>query len=295
MKKRLNAVFDEYIDIIRHLQSEQTIRTKIGYYKKHIKKPFGARYVDTLYYKELQIWANALLDSGLKPKTVKNIKDVLQVLCNYAIKVGYADKNPVYDIELPKFDNKRYFHYSLEFQRELIRAIAEFDEPIYSDIFLFLLHGRRLNEVLSLEWEFVDMQSRIYYIPAKINKAKRNMSYVMSEVLYNRLLAYYEDAKKRQKSLIPKGHIFINPKTGRKFVDVRKAWRRLLKRSNLPHTRIHDIRHLIGTYSINHLHIPIEQVSFTLGHTSIEVTQKYVTADPNIAKKVFDKIYRSVV
>ena len=290
----LNQLFDEYIALVQMLQSEQTIRTKVGYYRKHIKERFGDSDINSLHYREFQLWVNDLLKTGLKPKTVKNIKDIVQVLYKTAVKLGYTASNPLLDVELPKYDNKRHFNYSTEFQQKLIQAIKEFDEPIYRDIFLFLLHGRRLNEVLSLDWEMIDLDKMIYYIPAKINKAKRNMAYKMSNELYDRLSVHYQKACVDQKTVVPKGKVFLNPKTGKKFVDLRKPWSRLLASKNLPHTRIHDIRHLIGTYSINHLQIPIERVSHTLGHTSIEITQKYITADPETAKEVFESIYNSV-
>ena len=290
----LNQLFSEYIELIEPLQSEQTIRTKKGYYNKHMKERFGEKCIKELKYKDFQLFVNDLLRSGLKPKTVKNIKDILQVLYKMAIKLEYITYNPLSDIELPKFDNKRHFHYSLEYQQKLIKAIKEFDEPIYKDIFFFLLHGRRLNEVLSLQWNMIDLNKMLYFIPAKINKAKQNMSYKMSKDLFERLSVHYHRACIDQDTLIPKGYIFLNPKTGRKFVDLRKPWKRLLASQNLPHTRIHDIRHLIGTYSINHLEIPIEKVSHTLGHTSIEITQKYITANPETSKEVFEKIIDSI-
>ena len=291
----LNELFNEYIELIELLQSKQTIRTKIGYYRKHIKELYGDRYINDLKYKDFQILINNLLKSGLKPKTVKNIKDLLQVVYKMAIKLEYTSRNPLLSIELPKFDNKIHFNYSLEYQKSLITAILEFDEPIYKDIFLFLLHGRRLNEVLSIEWDMIDLDKRLYYIPAKINKAKRNMSYKMSSLLYQSLKDRYIQAKSLQNLSYPQGYVFINPKTGKKFVDIRKAWHRLLKSKNLPHTRIHDIRHLIGTYSINHLEIPIEKVSHTLGHTSIEITQKYISINPDTAREVCENIINSVI
>ena len=290
----LNQLFDEYIDLIELLQSSQTIRTKKGYYRKHIKEPYGDKNINELKYRDWQFCINNLLKSGLKPKTVKNIKDLMQVVYKMAIKLEYAVHNPLYDVELPKFDNKRYFSYSLEHQQKLIKAIVNFQEPIYKDIFIFLLHGRRLNEVLSIEWNMIDLNEKLYYIPAKINKTKRNMSYRMSDKLYDIFLHTYQKSTLEQKTSIPLGYVFKNPRTNTKFVDLRKAWRRLLETENLPHTRIHDIRHLIGTYSINHLEIPIEKVSHTLGHTSIEVTQKYITVNPNTAKEVVENIFNSI-
>ncbi len=290
----LDQLFSEYIEMVEYIHSEQTVRTKKGYYRKHIKERFGSRDINSLKYKDFQLFVNELLKSGLKPKTVKNIKDILQVVYKMAIKMEYTTQNPLLDVELPKFDNKRYFSHSVEHQQKLIKAIKEFQEPIYKDIFFFLLHGRRLNEVLSLEWDMVDMNRMTYYIPAKINKAKRNMEFKMSVQLYDRLSVHYQKACLEQKTLIPKGYIFLNPKTGKKFVDLRKPWKRLLATQNLPHTRIHDLRHLVGTYSVNYLEIPVEKVSHTLGHTSIEITQKYITANPETAKEVFEKIINSI-
>ena len=65
-------------------------------------------------------------------------------------------------------------------------------------------------------------------------------------------------------------------------------------RNNLPRIRLHDIRHLIGTYSINYLKIPIEQVSFTLGHTNIITTQKYITANVRKSKETIENLLKSI-
>jgi integrase len=119
------------------------------------------------------------------------------------------------------------------------------------------------------------------------------MQYKMTKHLHSVLNKRFYDLI--MKDEIPSGYVFKSPKTGTKFVDLRKPWKRLLKKANLPHCRIHDIRHLVATYSINHLEIPIEKVSHTLGHTSIEVTQKYITANPETAKDVIESLIDSVI
>nr|WP_258033692.1 tyrosine-type recombinase/integrase [Campylobacter concisus] len=160
-----------------------------------------------------------------------------------------------------------------------------------SDIFFFLLHGRRKNEVLSLKFSDINFKTRTYTIPFKINKAKRDMIYKMSDELYSRLYKRYIVAKE-QKRL--NDYVFINPMTDDKFKDLRKSWASLLKRNNLPKIRLHDIRHLIGTYSINYLKIPIEQVSFTLGHTNIITTQKYITANVKKSQETIENLLKSI-
>jgi integrase len=284
----------EYFELIDQLQSDSTIKRKKSIYNNHIVPNFGDSDLNTINFVQYQKFVNNLLSQGLKPKTVKNIKDLLQAFYKMAIKLEYTDKNPLLDVELPRYDNKRHFNYSTEVQKEFIKTIVNFDEPIYSDMFFFLLHGRRLNEVLSLEWEMVDMVQRIYYIPARINKAKKNQSHNMTDQLFARLQTLQFDALEEQETAFLSGIIFKNPRTDKAYVDISKAWKRLLKSGNLPHIRIHDIRHLIGTYSINFLELPIEKVSHTLGHSSIEVTQKYVTPSPENSKYVTEILLNSI-
>ncbi len=290
----LNGLFEEYIELVRPLQSVHTVRVKISAYNKHIKPLYGDSDIKILKYKDYQTLVNNLLESGLKPKTVSNIKDIIKVMYKMAIRLEYTDKNPLLDVELPKYDNRRYFTYSADIQKRFIASILIFEEPIYSDIFIFLLHGRRLSEVLLLEWEMVDLEQRLYYIPARINKAKRNMSYKMTDLLYQILYNRYFRAQIKQDTKYPVGNVFINPSTNEPYVDLRKPWKRLLKSADLPKVHIHDIRHLIGTYTINTLELPIEKVSQTLGHTSVEITGKYITPRPENAKEVAQKMFDSV-
>ena len=153
------------------------------------------------------------------------------------------------------------------------------------------MHGRRKNEVLSLKFSDINFKTRTYAIPFKINKAKRDMVYKMSDELYDSLFRRYIAAKNKN---MLNGYVFVNPQTGEKYQDLRKSWNSLLKRNNLPKIRLHDIRHLIGTYSINYLRIPIEQVSFMLGHTNIITTQKYITANVKKSKETIENLLKSI-
>ena len=291
---KLNNLFPKYIAHIEVLHSSQTVKTNIAYYNKHIKDTLGKKYIKQISYLDIQLFCNDLIKREYKVKTVKNILSILKVLFKFAIKLNITDKNPTLDIELPKFDNTRYFNFPVSVQQDFIIALKDYKEPVYCDIFFFLLHGRRRGEVLNLTWDMVDLDQRLYYIPAKINKAKRNMSYKMTDELHKRLYKIYLHTCIYQNTKYPKGYVFTNLKTNDKFKDLRKAWQRFLKTYNLPYIRLHDIRHLIGSYSINYLDLPIEHISYTLGHTNIEITQKYITVKPQISKDVIDKIFNSI-
>lgn len=144
-----------------------------------------------------------------------------------------------------------------------------------------------------MKWSDINFKNKTYSIPFQINKAKRTMIYLMSDGLYHRLY-------KRYVSLVKSGsysldnYVFVNPATNNKYVDLRKSWHRLLKTNNLPKLRLHDIRHLIATYSINHLGSSVELVSYCLGHTNIATTQRYITKDMKMSLGVIENMLKSV-
>ena len=248
----LNELFKNYLEYYELILSPSTLRSDISTYQKHFKDDLGLKNVNEINFLDIQRFCNELIKRDYKIKTVKNILAKLKVIFKLALKLELINKNPCDFIELPKFDNKRYFDYSVSIQKKFIKAISENKEP-GADIFFFLLHGRRKNEVLSLKFSDINFKTRTYTIPFKINKAQRDMVYKMSDDLYDRLYRRYVEAKKQNKL---NGYVFVNPMTNDKYQDLRKSWNSLLKRNNLPRIRLHDIRHLIGTYSINYLKIP---------------------------------------
>ena len=291
---KLNDLSTQYFQSVEVLHSERTYKTNVGYYTKHIKPILGIRNLESIRYLDIQLWVNNLVKQDYKIKTVKNILTVLKNHFRLAKRLGLIQSNPTLDIELPKYDNTRYFTFSLEIQKDFIKSIINHDEPVYKDIFFFLLHGRRRSEVLSITWDMVDFEQRLYFIPAKINKAKKNMQYMMTEELYNRLYKIYLQECINQNVKYPSGYVFTSPITQTNYKCLRGSWNRLLKKNNLPYIRLHDIRHLLGTYSINFLSLPIEHVSYALGHTNIEITQKYITVKPEISKEVICRVLESV-
>jgi len=291
---KIETIFEEYISLKRPLISLQTYRTNVGYYKNHIAPRFGDREINTIHYIDYQKFINDMLIDH-KPKIVKNILVVLSTLYKYAKKMQYyTGDNIITYVELPRFDNKRYFTISKELQLKYIKALMSFDEPIYKDIFLFLLHGRRLNEVLDLEWQYLDLNQGIMYLPSAKNKSRKNLSFQLTDRLLEALKSHRDIAVQRQGTPFVTGHVFLNPHTMKRFSDLRKPFNRLLRRANLPKITMHEIRNLVTTYMVNELDSPIEKVSHTLGHSDITITQRYLNQKPQSAKEVMDNLFDSI-
>lgn len=274
---------------LEHLENsisvtKKTLTVKKSAYNYHFKPIFDNLKINTIQTFQIQNFANNLLKTKA-PKTVDNYLADLSALFKFAIKHKIATNNPVSLVDKPKYDNTREYPLDLEESKRLFRTIINFKEPLYKNIFTFLLHGRRKDEVLSLTWDMVDLERRTYSIGYEINKAKKNMTYEITDELYEILINIENKT----------GYVFKSLVTGDKIKNIRWAWDRILKEANInKDIRVHDLRHLIGEISLNETDNSMEVVAAILGHSSTRPTRRYAKVQQKVAaqglKKVFDTL-----
>ena len=134
-------------------------------------------------------------------------------------------------------------------------------------IALFLLStGCRLNEALSATWEQVNLQNRVWRIPALNSKSKRIRSVPLNDsaiAILSGLDTAGED-----------GYLFVNRQTGKPYTTIMKVWSRLRSKAGLPQLRIHDLRHQFASFLVNSGRT-LYEVQSILGHSDAKVTQRY--------------------
>ncbi len=286
-----NELFEEFIEIVTPLQSKKEIINKKNRYKNHIKEHIGDMFLEDIKYKDCQKIINEIVSiKKLSPKTAQNVKVLISATFKYAIKNQYIEFNPASDIEIPKYDNKINLQINKIEAKNLITAIYEIEELDKRLFYLFALHGRRFSEITSMQYKQIDLSKKTYYIPAQKNKSKKNLIFGMNEILYQNLVTKFSTSLFTEDDLLFKSKI-----TGKKIVDIRKSFKSLkLKAGITKPFRFHDFRHLIGTFGIEN-GLPIEKISHTLGHSSIAVTQRYITPKPKTSKETIEKILNKII
>ena len=260
-----NLLFQEYLISCKHSQSPKTISTKEYYHKKHLENNLGLRLIDGIKTVDIQNIINEMIVKGYQPQTTKHIKNIIRATLKYANELKYLADNVADAVKIPKFDNKVEFTLSTEESKKLFDTILHFEEPMYRDIFIFLIHGRRKNEVLQMKWEYINLENRTYDVRASINKTRRNLRYPITDLLYDIL---YEREEKS-------GFVFVNPETKKPFRDIRKAWDRIKAKAKISKPmRLHDLRHLIGNIIINDLAGSNSVAAAILGHSSTQMVDK---------------------
>lgn len=158
-------------------------------------------------------------------------------------------------------------------------------------IALFLLStGARLNEALSAKWEHVDVEKRIWRVPATNSKSKRMRAIPLNDAAMAEINALNTKGEYE--------HLFINKRTKLPYVNIAKVWEDLRKKAGLPKLRLHDLRHQFASFLVNDGQ-SLYTVQQILGHSDPSVTQRYahlsVTALQNAANSASKQIQSAKV
>lgn len=147
-------------------------------------------------------------------------------------------------------------------QKDDIRPLAS---PFcIAAIWLLLLTGARLNEILTMEWKFLNDE---------LNSARLPDSKTGTKTIY------FSEAAQKILRRLPKidgnPYVIVGRKEGAHLVNLQKPWQRILEAAEIEDVRLHDLRHTYASYgAMNDLSQPL--LMKLLGHAQPATTQKYL-------------------
>lgn len=277
--KTLNQIFDEYIEYKKNSISEDHYTGTKYSYDAHIREEIGNLKINNIATRKIQNIVNNLLNKGKAPRTVKTVKDILSPVFEYGKKNDYCEINPAKDIEIPKFDNQRYFTIEDENAQKLYNIIINYQNPAIKGIFIFLLHGRRKGEVLNLKWENINISQKLYYLEDWQNKSRKKQAFPLSELQIQVL---------EEIGIQKNGYIFLK-EDGEPYKDIRHHWNKITNELEVK-IRLHDLRHLIGFIAVNE-GVSLASISKTLGHSNMQITERYSNVKIQAVKETLDKVF----
>ena len=260
----------------------------------HIKPLLGAKKLQELSLRDVQLWVNTLVNGskkgkGLSPKTVKNVHGVLHKALEQACELGYIAKNPATGTKLPKVVRKTITPLNRDEVKKFVRFCRN---QRFELIFLVtLFSGVREGEVLGLTWSCVDFEHDTITIDKQLQKIRKgDGSYRLvptksSKSRIIRLAPYVMNLLRRQKSIQDRwrieagsawsdewGLVFTN-ELGKHFSaqTLYLDFKKLAALIGRPDARFHDLRH---TYAVIKLENgdDIKTLQEDLGHYSAAFT-----------------------
>lgn len=223
---------------------------------------------------------------GLSPKSVREIKNLLNQAFNDAIREGYISINPCSLVVLPSRERPATNFYTREqLQRLMVAVEGETLSPL---IHVAIYYGLRRSELVGLKWNSIDFENNtltINHTVVKVNKVvakdktKTKSSHRTFPLLpeMRELFLALRQTQEENRSLFGKNYIqtdyvFCWP-DGRQISNdyVSHRFNELLKKHNLPHIRFHELRHSCASLLINQ-GIGLKEVQDWMGHSDISTT-----------------------
>jgi integrase len=128
---------------------------------------------------------------------------------------------------------------------------------------LLLFTGARLGEILTLRWDYVDLERQALFLP----DSKTGSKIITLNAPAAAVLAGLERTPDNP-------FVICGIKEGEPLTDLKRPWRNLLEHAGLTGVRLHDLRHTFASYgAAASMGLPV--IGKLLGHTQAATTARY--------------------
>ena len=262
--------------------------TRVGYKTKlkcYIKPALGDILIYSLRADHVQKMVNDMQARGLSPKNIRDTFNNINAAMKKAVVLRYIPFNPCEGVVLPKLKKYRAKVYDNQMIHTLLDTANGTD--MYLPVLLGVTVGLRRGEMLALRWDDIDFKTNTIKVRSNmvngengiIIKAPKSEAgirdikvgdEVMAELRKARL-QYMEDALTSPH--FQNLNFVIRQEDGSPMLpdSMTRKWSRFLKDNDLPHIRLHDLRHSNATALIQ-AGVNPRVVQQRLGHSDVNIT-----------------------
>jgi integrase/recombinase XerC len=245
-----------------------------------------------LHFRVIRSWVVSLMDSGYSSRTVHRKLTSLSTYCNYLIKEGQLDSNPVERVLKPKL-NKRVPAFVEEGKMDLLLDEYDFGEGFVGTrnrLVLDMLYqtGMRRSELIGLKTGSINREGKNVKVMGK--RGKERIIPVGDE-----LLASVE------KYMVVRSEVMAD-KAGDSLIVTEKggaAYDKLVYRivnnylsmvTTLDKKSPHVLRHTFATHMLNR-GADLNAIKELLGHASLSATQVYTHNTYKKLKSIYNQAH----
>ena len=220
----------------------------------------------------IETFKSIRLHSVMKRKTkrsaasVRHEIDLLSRIFSLAVTWGLADSNPCSRVTKIKLQNQRYRYLLPDEEPRLLTQCTEERKHLATMIPFALGSGARKSEQLTLKVRQCDFfRNLIIFDKTKSNRPRFvEMNSEVREILL--------PLCKRKR---PDDYVWLSPKTGKPFDDIKKAFVSACQDAGIEGLVWHDLRATYGT-RLGEAGFNAYDIAKLMGHANISTSQRYV-------------------
>jgi integrase len=251
-------------------------------WNRYILPRFGTRKVADLDRADV---AKLHSELGATPVAANQARGLLSTALNLAEIWAWRPEgtNPCRHVPRYKTEGRERFLSEGELGR-LSRVLREAETSwatppnAIAGIRLLILTGCRPDEILTLRWDYVDVERRCLNLPD--SKTGKKTVWLNSAAL--EVLAGMERVE---------GTPYVIPGStpGTHRASLHRLWSRIRKAADLPGVRLYDLRHTFASTGVN-AGLSLKLVGALLGHTKVATTERYAHLADDPVREVNERI-----
>lgn len=263
----VSQVCDRYLDHSRMRLKSSTCQTYSWLIEKLIKPALGARKVGELRRADIESFQRGLAGT---PRNANQAISLLGTIMKYAEAHELIEPGANPCRHVAAFKTSRLERYlSEEETLRLYKALDVFEReqraPLHAiaAIRLLLTTGCRKNEICTLQWPHVDLESATLNLPDSKTGAKRVR-------LNSAAVAILQELPRVQDNPF----VIVGDRSGKPLVGLQRIWERVRREAGIEDVRLHDLRHNFASQAIS-MGVPLPIIGALLGHKSLQATSRY--------------------
>ncbi|CAI2579549.1 Putative prophage phiRv2 integrase [Apilactobacillus kunkeei] len=298
-------VYQEWLPAYENTVRESTLLSTTNIFKNHILNHFSDKKINTITVSEIQTIVNKWFD--IAPVNFKKWFYYTGKIFEYAIKMGYLDKNPCRLVTLPKnkkeFAEKKLLFWDKKQLDVFFKCLYDMDDDKKFVFFrLLAFSGMRRGECLALTWEDINFKENTIDInktisqginryqvinPPKTKKSMRKI--IMDQKTMDYLYKWKMEQRKQMlnygfNTLNKKQMLFTTRNNTMLPLSAPSKWLKLvISKYDLPSIKIHGFRHSHAS-ALFASGATIKEVQERLGHEDAQTTLNvytHVTSNQN--------------
>lgn len=283
--------FDEMmIAFINAKRDEWRSLERVKYAGQRLQPHFTGKPVERIRRSDVATYIGKRKADGVAARTINRELDLLSAAFNYSrTHLEWNVQNPVTGMSLKEPEGRLRWLSRLEADALIEEAAKEPKSPHLADFIRLALNtGCRKNELLKLSWDRVDLKANYIRLEGENTKNGKRRFVPLSQEARQAML---NRARFRAEHCPGSLWVFAH-KNGDRVQFMQNGFQAACKRAGIADFRVHDLRHTCASWLVN-AGVPLPEVRDLLGHSSIEMTERYAHLSPENLKgavRVLDRL-----